>query len=325
MLALAIVVLVVVLRNPLLNPQPQPDGTDEVGVSVSRWLDLPNLPEWRVGMAAAVYEQTLYVTGGTGEQGISAALFAYDVKDKSWETLSDKPTAVKDAAAALLGEKIYIPGGVGADGKPTDVLEAYNPRTDAWETKASLPQALSGYALAVFEGRLYLFGGWDGTKALDSLWVYNPQTDAWQQGTALPTPRAYAAAAVVNGGIHLLGGYDGAALLNLHEVYMPTRDAAGETAWEVATPLPQPRAGMGASGLLDVIYVVGGKGEVPAQSLASYLFSDAQWVEFPALANSESCTQTAEGSVIYLLGTNAGVTELWAYQAVYSMYIPAIQ
>jgi N-acetylneuraminic acid mutarotase len=132
------------------------------------------MPEARTGLAATAYDGNIYAIAGEGLEGVSGSVFRYLTEDDRWERLEDKPTPVRDVEAALIGEKIYVPGGLGGDGQPTDILEIYDPRANQWENGASLPIKLSAYAMTDFEGQLYLFGGWDGEKALDHVFIYDP-------------------------------------------------------------------------------------------------------------------------------------------------------
>ena len=114
-------------------------------------------------MGAATYSGNFFIIGGQTTAGISNDVFMFDPIQKKWTTLSGKPTAVVDIHAALLGERIYVPGGKLSENEVTSKLEVYDPRQNAWETRAALPAGVSAYALTAYEGKLYLFGGWMGS------------------------------------------------------------------------------------------------------------------------------------------------------------------
>ncbi len=172
----------------LLTREPSPEEI-ALADAEARWQELAPMPEPRAGMAAVAYDGDIYAIAGEGPQGVQGTVFRYNPENDTWETLSDKPTPVTDVKGALIGEKIYVPGGLTEDGIPTAILEIYDPRTDTWEVGASLPKAISAYALADFEGQLYLFGGWDGEGALADVLVYDPVGDAWRQGTPMATAK----------------------------------------------------------------------------------------------------------------------------------------
>ncbi|MBI4928829.1 MAG: hypothetical protein HY835_13760, partial [Anaerolineae bacterium] len=191
----ALLVAVVALILWFSRPAPaavQP--TTSVTLAVApRWQTAEKLPQPHSGAAYATYSGALYLFGGQTAQGVSAATLIYS-DSQGWTNGKDKPTPVAQAKAVLIGERIYLAGGSGADGNPVNVLEVYDPRADAWESRASLPNGISQYALAAYEGSLYLFGGWDGSATLDSVYRYSPTDDRWEARAALPQPLAFAAA-----------------------------------------------------------------------------------------------------------------------------------
>ena len=290
-----------------------------------RWQELADLPTARSGLAVAVYENQIYAIGGETAQGVTGVMEQYDVATDTWITLTPKPVPVADINAAVIGGKIYIPGGRLASGGVTDVLESYDPRRDQWERRASLPAALSGYALVAFEGKLYVFGGWDSQKFLASVYEYDSDQDKWIERTPMPTARGFAGAAVAGGKIYVIGGYDGKEALAVNEEYLPERDT-----WSRRAPLPAGRYAMGVASIADIIHVVGGEGETgsllhPLQ----YVHQQDQWQEFEG-SLSENWSHLGvvpTGTQLYILGGRLGgisTAQNLAYQAIYTVQIPII-
>src|SRR5574340_200869 len=173
---IAIVIILIFLGvRPLLFPAAP--TTVPSTIPESRWIEFSGMPEARSGMAGVVYEGIAYLIGGQSDGTVSGAVTAYDATNDRWEAKPDKPTPVTAAAAAVTGEKIYVPGGLIGDNTATDILEIYNPRTERWEQGPSMPAALSAYALATYEGKLYLFGGWDGAAYSSKVYIYDPTLD----------------------------------------------------------------------------------------------------------------------------------------------------
>jgi DNA-binding CsgD family transcriptional regulator/N-acetylneuraminic acid mutarotase len=295
---------------------------------MARWRILAPMPEARSGLAAVFYGAHIYAIGGKTANGVTGSLTRYDLDKNTWETQPSKPLPVTDIQAVLLGEKVYVPGGLLANGQPTDVLEVYDPRQDTWEEKASLPFKVSGYALAAFEGKLFLFGGWDGTNYLNTVYAYDPNTDRWQLRSAMPTPRAFSGAAVVNERIYVLGGSNGTQSLNVNEVYFPARDDVHEAAWEKGAPLPESAFSMGAAIFLDNLYLLGGLSSPDKPSFPMELNTqDNTWSR---LELSSPLLGTRQGLVVfrnelYVLGgyQDGGYLDLaMAYQAVYTIILP---
>jgi len=237
-LTVLMVVLVVIFAINL-RQSPPATGVQPIADLDERWQVLAPMPEARAGMATAAYDGEIYAIAGEAPEGVSSSVFRYSPDSDTWSRLSDKPTPVMDVQSVLIGEKIYVPGGLGVDGHPNDILEIYDPRRDTWIEGAPLPQPISAYALVDYEGQMYLFGGWDGENALDVVYIYDPQADQWRQGTGMGTARSHAGAAEVEGKIYIIGGRDANKPLNINESYNPQRDIQGDISWQQEIPLPE--------------------------------------------------------------------------------------
>ena len=290
-----------------------------------RWQELADLPTARSGLAVAVYENQIYAIGGETAQGVTGVMEQYDVATDTWITLTPKPVPVADINAAVIGGKIYIPGGRLASGGVTDVLESYDPRRDQWERRASLPAALSGYALVAFEGKLYVFGGWDSQKFLASVYEYDSDQDKWIERTPMPTARGFAGAAVAGGKIYVIGGYDGKEALAVNEEYLPERDT-----WSRRAPLPAGRYAMGVASIADIIHVVGGEGETDSLlHPLQYVHQQDQWQEFesPHSENWSHLGLVPFQTQLYGVGgwwNDMPAAQNLSYQAIYTIMIPIV-
>jgi len=164
-LALGVLIVLAVIGVSAVTSR-QPEGAALEAVpqlrELPRWQTKAELPTARFNLAIAGYENDIYVFGGETAQNVTAAVDHYDSESDQWEARTPKPVPVAEAQAAVIGGKIYIPGGRMSSGERTDVLEIYQPDGDLWTRGASLPQPLSAYALVAYEGQLYVFGGWDG-------------------------------------------------------------------------------------------------------------------------------------------------------------------
>ena len=298
----------------------------------ARWQTEPRLPAPRAAMAAAVYQGQLYLFGGLAPQpqGMTASVLRLSPgspASAAWEERAPMPAALGYIQAALIGEKIYVPGGCNAAGTPTGQLEIYDPRLDRWEAGPPLPQAECGYALADMEGHLYLFGGWDGKTALAGTWIFDPLGEQWSRGSPMPAPASYAAAQAVEGRIFVSGGYDGAHALAANRVYYPNRDQAGEAAWEEKTPMPDGQYGMGSASLAGAIYLAGGVGEKNATAAPlEYLPGTDKWATFEAPPETSAAFPAllALDTRLHLLGGKASAGHQ-SYQAIYTILFPVVR
>ncbi len=98
----------------------------------NQWRALPPMPTARGGIAAAVVKDCLYVFGGEGNPQTPTGVFAqnevYDPKTNSWEAQPPMPTPRHGIAAAVLNDKIHIPGGGTVQGfSISSAHEVYQP------------------------------------------------------------------------------------------------------------------------------------------------------------------------------------------------------
>jgi len=309
--------------------QPTPSA---VGfVQPERWTVLANLPHALSGMAAIQYENTIYIIGGQEQDKISGELLRYNADSDTWSAMAAKPTSVYAVHAGVIGEKIYLPGGVGADGQPVNTLEVYNPRTDVWSQAASLPEPLSDYALAAFEGQLFLFGGWNGNEYIDRVYVYNPAEDRWAERKPMDKVLGGAVAVVSGSKIYLIGGIDGNQTSSAMRVYFPNREISGESAWESRSNMPATPIGSGAVAMVNSIYALGDSSDAATGSFKIFRFDEASniWTELenaPVVIGNQA-ELVALNTKIHILGGNIDGTVQpahLAYQAVYTVLIPAI-
>ena len=332
--AVALLVTVIIYQAVTRSPGDSALLTREamattVSASVQRWKARAPLPTPRRGLATIAYEGHVYAIGGESADGVSGAVERYDPETDAWTSLADKPTAVADVAAALVGGEIYVPGGRTLSGSPTAVVEAYNPETDTWEARAPLPVALSAYALATLEGKLYLFGGWDGSAYLDSVYEYDPAQDAWTAKTPMPTARGFAGAAVADGKVYVIGGYDGQDDLAANEEYVPSQDDGQGNPWTVKSPMPVGRAGCGVAVAANIIHVIGGGWEREVADGVKYNVRSDEWETFevPVSGQWRSLGLAMVDTEIYAIGGWNGdyMNANQEYKAIFTVILPLLE
>ena len=327
---LALAVLVFVLTRPA--PISQPATTPTTGGAAppapdERWHDLPPMPAARMGFALASYSKDgtphLYAIGGDTGGAVSGEVISYDTAAKQWVKWDSKPTAVSDVQAAVIGNKIYVPGGRLGDGQITNVFEAYDPQNNRWATLKPLPQPRSGYALATVEGKLYLFGGWDGATYRAEVWQYNPDQDAWSERTPMPTARAFAGAAALEGQIYVVGGEGKSGALTVNERYSPSNDGAGSP-WATQQPLLAPRSHIAVTAANGRLFVVGGAGS----NNQLFVYSNSWQPQAIPLGALRDLRAQIVGDKLYILGgqgDSGASAKAYEYQAFYTVVLPVGQ
>jgi len=262
----------------------------------SRWTPRPPLTMPRARMAVTSIEDLVYVIGGDTVTGVTAAVDVYDSSTGGWTSLAAKPTAVANIGAAVIGNKIYVPGGYTVEGQVT------------------------GVPIAAVNDQLYLFGGWDGARYVNSVYVYDPASDQWSPRAAMRVARGFAG--VIRGVVYVVGGYDGARELALCEAYDPRTDT-----WSSCTPMSVGRGGVGVAVVGSTLYAVGGGWESYLAFNERYEPDADAWHAFetPIAGQWRNLGLAATDVNLYAIGGWGGeylaVNE--EYQALFRIFLPA--
>jgi len=299
-------------------------------VDTERWQTASSMKVNRFGMAAAVYDNQIYVIAGKTANNVVGDLERYDPASDRWTQLAPKQTPVYEVSAGVINGRIYVPGGRLVSEEVSDILEIYDPLSDMWAVGRNMPQPLSAYGLAVFEGKLYLFGGWNGETFVDDVYVYNPIDDTWKEKVPLKVQRGYLSANTIGERIFVVGGDTGKKVLKDTDIYSPVLDDGNGNPWSVGEQMPSGRARMGMTAISSYLQVIGGVsdgGEPPPALL--YNVQMDQWSAFEPI-NKElwtDLTVVALGSRIYILGGKLGgvpTNKVLSYQAIYTIAAPII-
>lgn len=225
------------------------------------WATGPDMPGPSVVNPAVVaYGGKLYVFGGaTGSfTGAVNTAAVYNPDTATWTPLPDMNTARGDATAKVLNGKIFIVGGLAADGSSLDSVEIFDPVGESWSYGPAMQTRRDNAGSAVFSGKLYVFGGRtrnaDGStvnSALTSIEIYDPATASWSYGSPMPTGRRAMAVGTISGRAQVIGGEDPVSSEN--EEYNPITDA-----WRSLTPMASGRHGAAAATIRGKVYVAGG-------------------------------------------------------------------
>lgn len=183
----------------------------------------------------------------------------------AWATRTALPAARERHAAAVVGGRVFVVGGLVSGSASAEVWSAAlnaDGTLGAWRREADLPAPRESHALAVFAGRLYVLGGFDGS-AKATVWSADVQTDgrvaAWKNEVALPAARYRLAAAASGGWLYAFGGDNG--VVSQGTVYRAALEGNGRVgAWAAATALPAARNSHAAAAVNGRVYVAGGLG-----------------------------------------------------------------
>ncbi len=295
--------------------------TESAGAQTTRWRTRAHMPTPRTNLAVVAHNGLVYAIGGVSNDGVTGKVEVYDPKSDTWSVRQPKPVPVGFIAAAVLGDKIYVPGGIDDRVEPLSVLEVYDPIQDTWETRAPLPEPLGAYALAVLDNRLYLFGGRGRQDYTAAVYRYDPEADRWESLRPMAQPRGFLGAAALQGRIYVVGGYNNVAELTTCEVYTPATDT-----WASCAPMAMRRGGLAVVAVREHLFAIGG-------GMTGYLAFNERYdsrldvwnrIETPVTKQWQGLGVAFVNPYIYAIGgrseVNLSVNE--AYQALFVVPVP---
>jgi len=275
----------------------------------------------------------LYVGGSDGKTAVDT-VFVSKVSgtgnfDK-WDPNGPKlPAPRSDAGVLYAGGRIYVVGGFGADGKPTDTVYVLSPDSTSgalgqWKTAddlkldLKLPAPRAGAALIPATDGLLLVGGTDGTRPQDTVFKSTfDKTGAPGKWTTEPgrlyTPVTDATAAIAGSYLWVYGGTtaDGKPTGTVQRGQFGTGTSAtnvvqfGVRAGNIN--LPQPRTNIDGFAANGNLYAVGGSdGASPKRELYWGVPTiDGDIPEWKHLVVSDLPPEGNAGGAPMILGPNA--------------------
>ena len=241
-----------VLRRLLTPPARLPAGTrTHAGAAVAvRTLPyrLPAPVQRAVAVAAG---SGILIAGGLDAAGASTSgVFRLEPRSGRLVALGSVPQPFHDAAAALLGGRLFVFGG-GASASSASV-QSFDLATRRGELAGRLPRPLSDVVATTVGGTVYLVGGYDGTSARAEIYA---TTDGahFRLVARLPQGLRYPAVAAAAGRIVIAGGAGAAGPTAAVYVLDPQTGAVTRLG-----SLPVPLAHAAAVAVGPVVYLVGG-------------------------------------------------------------------
>ncbi|SHK69593.1 kelch repeat-containing protein [Rhodothermus profundi] len=239
------------------------EATDDVLVFHPKtgWEEVASLEEARYGLVAVAFKDRIYAIGGlsreaqmvdrVGRQPVPLnTIEVYDSQQDEWQLRARLPHAVAFAAAALLGEDIYVFGGLSKN-IPVALIQRFRPTTsEVTPLGATLPQVWWAGAALPYQNKIILLGGLgDRETPLPNVYAvqFMERAAEFRERPPLLQARLSFAAVVHNDTVFVFGG------LNQRDGY-PLRTAEAAAAavltprealtlpadFELALPYPQP-------------------------------------------------------------------------------------
>lgn len=229
-------------------------------LSTKTWSGLPDMGTARHGMAVDAVGKSVYAIGGStavGDGQVTSSAEALQLPARriqpaaQWRSLPDAPTPRLMTAWAVVGDKVWIMGGL-RDGVALQTVESYDPRTGAWQSQPPLPVPLHHAAAAAYRGEVVVLGGASSDITQASTKVFALRGGNWVELASLTHARAAPGAAVVGDKLVVAGGQNAKQLVPQTEVF-------DGSSWHDADNMPTPREHLAAVSDGTYIYAVGGR------------------------------------------------------------------
>jgi len=241
LLALLLITVAAVVLLHLTNPRPH----KQIG-----WARVEDMPSARGEMASTMDGYRMVAAGGLYGLGrVSRAVSVYDIRQRQWYIGSPLPQGRHHAAAATLGDTVYVAGGASSvvNAAPRRDVWSYVPGY-TWHRAPSMPEGRAGHAMVAFGSRIYVFGGVGRTN--DTL-VFDGHR--WTRAAPIPAGRNHLRAVVWGKQIWVIGGRTSRLTARI-DVYDPSADR-----WTRGPDLPKPMSAMAVAVLDDTLHVMGGE------------------------------------------------------------------
>ena len=194
--------------------------------ATNTWATLPKKPTAASPAVPIVYDDRIYLFGGSGPREGSSepirhtVVESYDPQRDTWEHVTDMPKRLFGMAIAVHNNCAYLIGGYDHDtGEASYEVMAYDFETGNWERNYSAlpPSAAWWHSYAtqtpVANGRAYLAGGIEGKypedwRPSDKFTAFDIESKTWKSGPPLPEPRDFYLAVLSDNTIYVIGGED---------------------------------------------------------------------------------------------------------------------
>jgi outer membrane protein assembly factor BamB len=163
------------------------------------------LPQARADAGAVTIGRTAYVVGGYNGPAMDREVLA-TTDGHRYRSVAALPVPVRYPAVAALGSRIYVFGGLGANGRPSDAVQLVDPAGRTAGVVGRLPRPLEGAAAGLLGGTIYLAGGRTAAGPTKAVYAFQPRGASFLRAGSLRVGVAYAGAGVSNGRLWIVGG-----------------------------------------------------------------------------------------------------------------------
>ncbi len=258
-----------------------------------------NLPA-TTNVRAATYYSNIYLFN----QNNTGNAYKYNVNDRKYTAIADKPTPCIECGVAEANGKIYCFNTNGT-------TQAYDIASNTWQTKALLPTGSGiniGFYATSLNNKIYLIGGSLGLTQT-AFYEYNPSNNQFTKLSSPSLPNVHCRILTYQNLIYKIGGqyYNGtnSKAVDIFEVYNPATNS-----WTAMPTIPETLSSVGASIYDNKLYVFGGNIPYGSVSNKVYVFdfnSNAWYLESKTLpiGRYEIEAKTANNLIFLFAGNDS--------------------
>jgi serine/threonine protein kinase/N-acetylneuraminic acid mutarotase len=286
--------------------------------AIDNWKGGDDLPVPVQHAMSVTWQDTPIVLGGWRAEGSNPKV----ATDRVWRVVNSRWTELPPllqpraaGAAAVVGDRIVVTGGVDTNGKLLNTTEVFD--GNSWTLGTAIPTPRQMLGSASDSKVVYAVGGTNGTSELKTVEAYDPAADTWTTLPDLPEARSDLGVAVTDGRLVAVGGTSAGQVLKS----VAALDLTTFT-WTGLPDMGTARHGMAVAAVGKSVYAIGGStgvgdGQVTsaAESLklaARKMQPESQWRSVPdaPTARLQMAFTVLDGKIWIFGGMTKGGTGL---------------
>ncbi|CQD21609.1 protein kinase [Mycobacterium lentiflavum] len=230
------------------------EGYDPV---IDSWKGGDDLPVAVQDAMAVNWQGNPVVLGGfktVGGKGVATDQ-VWRVVNSRWVELPRLLQPRAGAAAAVVGDRLVVTGGVDANGALLNTTEVFD--GTSWTLGAPIPTPRQQLAAASDGKLVYTVGGTTGDSDQVNVEAYDPVAKTWTTLPPLPQARSDLGVVITDGRLVAVGGVSGGQVLKSVSVF----DLMSKT-WSGLPDMSTPRHGMAVAAVEKSVYAIGGSSTI---------------------------------------------------------------
>lgn len=222
--------------------------------AIDSWKSGDDLPVPVQHATAVTWQGNPVVLGGWRTEGTNPKVASdrvWRVVNSRWVELPPLLQPRAAPAAAVVGDRLVVTGGVNADGKLLNTTEIFD--GNSWTLGAAMPTPRQMLGAASDGKVVYAVGGTNGTSDLTTVEAYDPAANKWTTLPDLPEARSDFGVAVTDGRLVAVGGMSAGQVLKSVAAF----DLTTQT-WAGLPNMGTARHGMAVDSVGKSVYAIGG-------------------------------------------------------------------